>query len=222
MKLLSIANSKAIWLFSTLDLNPKGASMEGLMAAVQERYQFKVIPTIAQLVEFATNKTALRFAMGDFQLGDEKFGIALTYYADGLMVETRAGTTIADDCLADLLQWATNTYSTTDYKALKIRKIYASEVHVSFDQSLGMINPKLANFGAAMARKARWPQPTPHFEITSVAFGGDPGSKSQHPPFRIERDASAAFEDQRYYSAAPLQTSDHLEMLKQFEDALIW
>lgn len=219
MKLLSIANAKSIWLFPTSDLNPRGSSNEELLKAVQDRYKFKVMPTLAQLQEFNTKKQAIPFSMGEFEWSGGVASMAATYYADGLMVETRAGTAAADECLSDLLGWLETHHSMTSIKSLSIRKIYSSEVYVKLAKNLTTINPKLQRVVKLFAEKSRSVGSTP-FELTGITIGADPSFKSQHPSFKLERDVQVPFDDSRYFSFAPLSTDQHLTFLEEIEGIL--
>ncbi len=220
MKLLSISNAKAIWLFSTLDMNPRGHSIEGLLEAIQERYKFKIMPTLAQLHEFNTKKQAIPFSMGEFEWSGGVASMAITYYADGLMVETRARTAAADECLSDLLEWLESDHSMNGVKSLSIRKIYSSEVYVTMAKNLTTINPKLERLVKLFAEKSQWPGSATPFQLTGITIGADPSYKGQHPVFKLERDIQAPFDESRYYSTAPLSTEEHLEFLEEMERIL--
>jgi len=88
------------------------------------------------------------------------------------------------------------------------------------DRSLNFINPRLKDFGALFGSRVNWPTPISSVDVIGITFGADPSSKAQLPPFRLERDAQAAFDDARYFSAAPLTTEDHWKLLLQLEGAL--
>ena len=220
MKLLSIARSKAIWLFPTNDLNPKGAFNGDLLDSLRSRYNFQVVPTPAQLFEFDTKKQAVQLAMGSFKSTDGEVGVSLTYYTDGLIAETRGTTARADEFLADVLAWVHDEYGYAEPSSLKMRKVYSSELHVSLQDTLSLINPALDNIAGAYGTRAKWSGQSNRFEVTGISFGSDPASKAQVPPFRLERDINAPFDEQRYYSVAPLQTADHLQILGQVESLL--
>ena len=220
MKLLSISNAKSIWLFSTNDLNPRGMRIDGLLDGLRERYKFQIMPTPVQLHEFVTKREAVQLSMGAFDWSGGAAAIALTYYSDGLMVETRAGTQAGDEYLSDLLGWLKATYGMTDASLLPIRKIYASEMYVSMAKNLTMIHPKLKGFAENFGSKVFWPNPSLAFDVTGISFGADPISKAQHPPFKLERDIQAPFEHNRYFSSAPLPTDEHLTLLEQLESLL--
>jgi hypothetical protein len=221
MKLLSISNAKAIWLFPTVDLNPLGRHRAGLLEAVRDRYEFQQVPNADQLLLFATKKQALTFSLGHFNSAQGPVEVALSYYADGLIAETRAGSEVSEEFLADLLTWAHDSYGTTDFTTLKITKVFSSELYVSFENNLNSLNERLPQIAVAYGSKAQWPGESRRFQVTGLTFGVDPASKSQVPPLRIERDINAPFDNSRYYTVAPVPTPDHLALLRQFEDVLI-
>ena len=220
MRLMSILNTKAIWLFKTNDLNPRGAPNIKLVADLHARYQFQTMPTPAQIAEFLTKKTGVLFGLGTFAAKGGPASVSVTYYADGLMVETQSGTEVGDEFLADFLEWLRTTHATTDIATLTVRKIYSTELYFTMERNLTLANPKLQAFAEKFGRGAQWPDMELQFGVTGITFGPDPISKGQHPPFRLERDTTTPFSENRYFSAAPLQTEDHLAMIREFEDAL--
>lgn len=221
MKVLQVSNTKSIWLFSTNDLNPSGIAHDGLLEAVRDRYQFQVVPTNAQVLDAVNKKQPVQLGAGTFKSSHGLVGVSLTYFADGLMAETRNSTGVGDELLTDLLDWLNSTYQMTNHREMKVRRIYSNELYLTFDNNLSFVNPKLRGIAAKYGAKAEWPNSTNRLEVIGISFGADPSSKSQLPPFRIERDSNAAFEDARYFSIAPLQTEDHMELLRHMEDVLV-
>jgi hypothetical protein len=221
VKLLSISNAKAIWLFPTQDLNPKGIAVPELMSAVRDRYKFHTMPTPAQFHEFQTKKSGIPFSGGSFKSSDGLVEVSVTYFADGIMAESRAGTEVGDEFIADFLAWIKTDYSMIDPDTLKIRRIYTNEVYVEMNHPLALMNPKLNNIAERFADAASWP--IPHgVEVTGIAFGANPVATTNPPlpALKIERDANAPFENNRYFSVAPLQTQKHLVLLAEFEEAM--
>jgi hypothetical protein len=219
MRLLSISSSRAVWLFATNDLNPQGKHHPELMNAVRDRYKIEAMPTPAQILELQSKKQGLPIAVGSFDWSGGNAAIHATLFPDGITAETRAGTDAGDEFIADLVGWLHSEFGMTDSKDLTIRKIYNSEVYVHLSVALNAINPKLNKFADAVGHKASWPAPDLGFEVTGITISPNPAPRLQnpHPPFRLERDASAPFEDERYYSNGPLRTVDHLALLAKFE-----
>jgi hypothetical protein len=59
------------------------------------------------------------------------------------------------------------------------------------------------------------------YEPTSVLLGPDLTLTKLSPvQFSIERRAETPFFENTYFSNAPLRTADHLDVVKQFEEAL--
>ena len=89
------------------------------------------------------------------------------------------------------------------------------------DKSLNTLNPKLENFTKRLTSLIVGHGHHPiAFEISGITFWTDPSVINPPGPFRFERTIDIPFSENRYYSAAPLQTNVHLEMLTELESIL--
>ena len=100
------------------------------------------------------------------------------------------------------------------------RKFYLSELNVRFDQPLEKLNPKLAQFASKLSAMCKDVIAKP-FEAGGLSFLTDvTHSVYKVPPFAIERKVNAPFNENRFYTKAPLQTAQHIEMLTELETIL--
>lgn len=220
MKLLSIKTGRSIWLFKTQELNPRGALKLGALDALRTRYNFQGLPTAEQFLAFASKGESLLYSVGSFDWSGGTCTISLNIHQDGLVVDTRAGTEAADEFLADLLSWTHTEFKTTIVKSLAIKKAYLSELSISMPGPLSFMHPKLAKFSKNLSAAMVPSGKEISFDITRFAFAADPEINSKQVPFRFEREDGAPFQDGRFYSMAPLETSIHLKMLEQLEKAV--
>ncbi len=59
------------------------------------------------------------------------------------------------------------------------------------------------------------------FEVSGITVSFDPTqSKQLWTPLQVFRLSETPFSEKKYYSGAPLRTSDHIEVIEQFEDML--
>lgn len=94
------------------------------------------------------------------------------------------------------------------------RKIYLSEVIVRTDKDLG-------KFFAPLSSIAQQLNQMTGLSFEPFGFAIDTTMSTVRPsPFKFEREVQKTFSQNRYYSAAPLRTSDHLELLKKMEALL--
>jgi hypothetical protein len=93
------------------------------------------------------------------------------------------------------------------------KRLYASELIVECEKDLGGLFAPLAAVEESLSLlTGRVFQPT-GFTLSTDSQGvaGSP------LPFRFEREVNKSFDQRRYYSSAPLRTSDHEALLQQLE-----
>jgi hypothetical protein len=212
MKLQSIRVARSIWLVPFAHLNPRGRNLLSVVPAVVERYGFAKPPTLESLT---TVPLKIVFESGAFlNPAGVPIAVNLTLHDDGLVADTRSSTDDADLFLEDLLSWAAEKYQLPLYSELGVRKIYASEITVSFRKTLDVFNEKFSAFVDAI--KPGLPGQKDPMELVAVIFGSDPAAGRQQL-LRIEREVSIPFSENRYYSYAPIKTVEHLKLLESFE-----
>jgi len=218
MKLLSIANAQSAWLFPTSDINPRGKSLLPILEAVVKRYRFKCYP---QTVQDLSSENGFTFEGGIYEsTPDEKLGIRLRMYNDGLVANALSSTEDCDSFLHDLLTWVSDEFGFLPYKKVLRRKIYASELYIHLDSPLSLVNPAVTEFASLLSQhgydKGQFP-----FELSGLAFGKDPEKiQGRSTSFRLERADNVNFSENRYYCTSHFPTKTHLALLEKLERAL--
>ena len=214
MELLSVQRARSIWLFDTYDLNPRGKEIgAALIDWLKAAYHFTKAP---ENVNDLDDTKALYYAGGQFQAKKELISVELRVYNDGIVGDTRSSTEDTDSFLSDVLECAAKEFN-LPYKPSTIRrKLYVSELTVKTEGTLATINSKLAAFAGKLALTTGAKSSV---QLAGIAFWPDepnPGASV----FRFERKWGAEFSENRYYTRAPLQTAQHLEVLQELEDAI--
>jgi hypothetical protein len=222
MKLLSVKGARAIWLFPLADLNPRGKASErnGLLE-IGKRYQFATSPSPADLVMAREKNLPIRYMSGTF-LPPKKDAISidLQIYRDGIVADSRSSTADSTAFIEDLLTWACKEFGLLPHERVVKHKLAVSEVYVSTERSLSLINPKLAAFSKFLTSKTQ-AHAGAQFEVGSIGFWADQTEVPTKPVhFRFERAEGVSFAENRYYSIAPLDTDEHLELLDRLENLL--
>jgi hypothetical protein len=129
-----------------------------------------------------------------------------------------------DDGIAvsdDLLKWAANTYK-LDIKEIE-PVFYHSQVEVTFDGSFA----KLAGLQILGARVSDFLRQYgfkegPTYDLSGFSLHLDTvGYLGPVPtPFTLERRVGARFDENKFFSQAPLQTKDHERILGELESLL--
>lgn len=219
MDLLSVNLARSVWLFNIDELNPHGKNiLADLVDWLKETYHFEKGP---DSLDALNENKGLVLLNGEFQVRPEIFvQTNLTIFLDGIVAETRSSTSDTDAFVADALELATKEFSLTRRSDLIRQKLYVSELWMYCDRHLRELNPGLSQIAARIVDLIG-SENKPHYEPASMEFWSDPeGPQPARPPFIFQRKNQAFFKENRYWSRAPLQTHDHLEILNDLEKLL--
>lgn len=218
MRLLSIFLARSIWFCPLFDLNPKGKNLSPIIPLLIDRYKFKRVPSLTEIPDFSKG---VKFEEGEFKSSEgNEIALNFTVYNDGLVVDTRSSTKDSDAFLVELLTRLSKDFDFPHYEPIIRNRNYLSQIYISIDKSLELINPKLREVSKYLTDNL-----SPGFEIGSIIFLLDPAmiipaTLPNSTPFTIERAINIPFAENRYYSSSGLQTEKHLELLQKVEDIL--
>ncbi len=217
MKLLSVNQARSIWFIKLVDFT-RGRSLISMIPSIVNRYKFQIFPTKPEEFELGNG---VKFSLGSFQKDQQNMAIDLVIFSDGLVADTKSSTEDSDFFLNESLTWIAVEFGLVPYQEVLRSKVYLSELWVQTDKSLNSLNPKLESFAKRLTSLIVGHEHHPiSFETSGINFWTDPIIVNPPGAFRFERAEKAPFGEQRYYSAAPLQTDVHLEMLGEFENIL--
>jgi hypothetical protein len=214
MQLENALFGRAIRLLPISDLGRGRIYGVHLVRACEDRYGFWRGPR--EVEEFDLAK-GVAFLHGYFQ--DRIVIERLQVFNNGLMVEVNADTDECDAFLDDFLDWLRVDIGLDIIQEAALPRFYYSNVEVTCSFSLAEKLPKLARIGQEITKKLREYGQTavPDVELVSLGYGA-PG---EPPTFRFERKEGIPEERRIYFSAAPLRTKDHLQLLKELESILV-
>ena len=219
MKLLSVKTARCIWLLHISDLNPEGFNLREIIPSfLINTYNFRNLPSENKPPD--QNKS-LKFEYGEFRRNDNDIPILvnLTIHDDGLVADTLSSTLNSEKFLEDIDNRFAKLFNSPSPQTLVKEKLYLSEVYVSTDKDLNLINKKLKIISEYLSNSVE--QGDRDFQFGGMSFWANPEQKKHTPaPFRLERAIDASFRENRYYSIAPLQTDKHLELLEKLEKIL--
>ncbi len=217
MKLLSVNLARTILLGHMSDLNPRGASTYSILFPfLVETYKFKKLPS---LTEIPDPSKGIKFEHGDFNIGsDYPIVVNLTLYNDGVVADSGSSTNYTDAFLEDMYTKFSELFKIPPPKSIIRKRVYLSQLYISMDKSLEIVNPKIKLISQYLSETVE--EGNELFQLGGISFWPDQISKVPPAPFRFERTIGAAFSENRYYSAAPLPTDKHLELLDKLESIL--
>jgi len=216
MKLLSVNLARVIWLVPISDFNPKGISLYGIIPVIIEKYKFRQWPIPTEVVDLTKGVV---FKDGEFTAnGEYPISINFTIFSDGMLADTSSNTELSESFLRDLYDTLSETFQIPDYNMVVRKKLYLSQVYVSTDKSLGSLNASLDFIPQYLSNTVEGGGKD--FQVGGISFWPDQIDKFNPTPFTFERTANTPFSENRYYSAAPLQTDQHLELIDKLEEIL--
>jgi hypothetical protein len=222
VKVLSVNVARSVWLIRVPDLNPGGKYILPFLDAIKGKYGF-----LQHTKPSETDPTQAKpvvFRHGNFQnrSGEQK-EIALNIWQDGLVADTQSSTDDSDFFLGNLLDWLTEEFGLTPYRELAMSKLYTSELWVHTEKKLVTLNPELQRLVDRINSMVReFSDKNLVFEMGAIGIWNDRtlAPNNFFSPFRFERAEVAAFAENRYYSAAPVGTRDHIMLLDELEQIL--
>jgi hypothetical protein len=217
MTLVNVKLARAIWLVDSRDLNPHGIDMFPILDAIRSRYNFQVYPkTVEEANEY--DSKGIVFMNGSFAAtGSGRHTIIkATMYGDGIVVDSALSTDFSEAFMADALLFLSTQFGLTYRPDMVHTKLYMNEMIVRVEKELYGAFASLA----AVTEKLR--QITGHeFKPSGLIFGLDPAAPHSRPvAFKFEREVGKPFSQHRYFTSAPMRTSQHEELLRTLESLL--
>jgi len=202
-------------LTETAEFNPRNqVSVPDFVKAITERYGFVKFP--AKIEEFDLAK-GITFSYG--KTGSININEVVLYNA-GTVIETGSSTKDCEIVLSDLIQWVQELVGFKYTPVIEPRRFFLSELAISSPWNLDKLNRAFAELCSKVSVSVSAYAHQPFKFETSVSALPDLSNIKITPgAFRIDRLAGAPFEENKYYSMAPLPTEDHLEILAEFEKA---
>jgi hypothetical protein len=215
MKIAAINIARVMLLHPLEEIDPKGQlTTTMLVSALVERYGFSGYPQKLEEV-----KTSIELTEGRWR---DTTITKLTILGSGIMVDTRSST---DDSLAilnDMLAWGVQKLKLTYEPDPSHKRSYASQITFHSDVPLNALNSLLGDIAKRVGESVNRQLHTQlTFETVSVNVGYDVMSTKMDPPtFRLERRSGRPFDENCYFSQAPMTTQEHIALLEAYEAAV--
>lgn len=220
MKIVSYDQGRATLLFPLEEILPlQGLDVPDLMKKIAARYNFQTTPN--PITPRDPNTNGIKFAQGLFESSDTLINIQeLSIYNDGVLVQSNT-TENAQAIIDDLLHWLHSEFGFR-YFSSPIQTVYSSQVVVEFEKPLSKLIDAFSSIVAAISRQIG-PRITEPMDLARIDFELDRLKQTpltSLPRFIIERRPGTAFDQNRYYSGAPMSTTAHLQVLADIERTL--
>lgn len=219
MQLLAVALGRFVAFVELIEIDPRGhLHAPDFFAGVAKQFGFQKFPQ--KFEEYDTQK-GIELAHGKW---DKITLDKLMIFGGGLSVDTRYSTEESEKFLHELLKWAASAYDLQYRPEMIKRKGYVSQLVFTTEgpllNLLGDPVTKLSNRVTASLENAIGERI--HYEPTGLWIGFDQLTRKMTPAaFSIQRRTDAPFQENKYFSEAPLPTQTHLKLLQEFETDLL-
>lgn len=215
MKLLSVSLARSIWLGPMIDYNPRGLRLDSILHQfLIDTYKFRKIPALIDPVKPGDGR---KYQEGEFEVYGNLIIVDFVIYTDGVVVDSRSSTVHNELFLEDVFKGFSKYIKLPTPDEVIKEKLYLSQVYVTTDKNLEIINPKVKQISKYLNNHVT---DATDVQLGGLSFWSDQAIKRPPTPFTFERTLNTPFSDNRYYSAAPLQTDEHLELLDKLESIL--
>jgi len=221
MKVISYDSSRLTSLFPFEEVVPlAGANDREIVESIKAKYDFLTGPDLSKSEEIA--KSGYKFENGQFSFNSENFRIAnLGIYRDGIVINAQK-TDGSEAFLDDLIAFVREEFSFRDF-ITEPRRYFQSEIVVEFEHSLNDFIRSFEKIVSVISQplKRIYAIDIP-LGLARIDFDVDKTRLATTAPaaiqrFIIERRIGVAFEKERFYSAAPMRTPDHVSVLEEIE-----
>ncbi len=218
MKVLFVGLARALWLFEFNMFNPKGLSLQAAFDEIGKRYQFAKVPK--SVIDFDESK-GLPFKAGTFvNSKGTRLLVSFTIYLDGFVVDTASSTDNSTEFLVDVTGWLSRDFGFV--VPTGVRKAWVSQIDFECDAPFADLNPKLTKIMKFLDSHVKTPDgQSRKFDLNGLHLWTEDITKPGAPAVvKFERKYQTSFSDKHYFSQAPLQTQDHMDLLVELEQIL--
>jgi hypothetical protein len=214
MELISITQARVVALIQVQQWDPLGKALTlEALAKLGNRYIFTKTPTRLEEIDFQKGLELQEGRLGEIRID------RIIIYMNGIVIDTRSSTDDSEKVLEDIIALAHEAFGAVIRPA---RQTFASQLMFRSDMHLAALNPVLPKIANLLTQRTSADMKHPFtFEPTAVLFNVDTAQAKTPPPMlSIERRVDVPFDENTYFSQAPLPTAEHIEILKAFEAAL--
>jgi hypothetical protein len=219
MDLLKVHAANSLRFLAVVDEAKPARPLLPLIKALEDRYLFLQVPRTIADYNFENGVT---FLSGVFrgQSVIDKFQV----YARGIVCETKEETDLSDQFLDDLLDWAEADLKLEVPDRASMPRAYFSQIEIRSSTKFGAALKMFSGVGRSISNIVQSYRSSlvSSFELSSIKLNVDATAIKGPTPFEFifERRINTPYSENVYFSAAPLRTKDHLQILQELENEL--
>lgn len=215
MELVAITLARVVSLVQLQAWDPfgKATSLETLQGLI-DRYTFAKYPTTFDALDPQKGIELVEGRLGNIVI--HKIAI----YSNGLVIDTRSSTDDSETVLQDMVQLAHDAFGAN---IKPVQQNFVSQFIFRSNLRLSALNPVMGRLGDVLTKKVSTDMKQVfEFEPTAISIHTDLSNRKITPAmFSVERRVDVPFSEDTYFSNAPLRTSDHIEVVNDFEASLL-
>lgn len=191
-----------------------GVFIPDLVYGIKERYKFWEVPL--NLAEW-NQDTGARFAVGKF--GEHNIS-TLEIFANGIVAQAETDTSVLDDMIGDAMLWAHDSFGIDYVISQPIEKNFNSTVEVRattdfLNKFLALENTR--NLLSAMVKGYGFPVADYALNGITLLSEANPLNPIPTNKFVFERRIGSKYDENVFFSEAPVATKQHMELLQELE-----
>jgi len=218
MRLSAVLLARVIGFVEMNGLNPRGKIRLPVVAEmIVNRFGFAKFPQKAE--DFDETK-GVEFTEGNFEdIGVDK----LTIWFNGVGIDVRSSTDDAKVILDKSFEWLKSEVGLNYTPDMVKRWAYLSQVTFYSDADFNIIHPALRNVSRKVTEAVSRLQGAEFAFVPNWLGWGFDRTVRQFAisDFSIQRRADTPFSENKYFSQAPVSTSEHIKILEEFEADLL-
>lgn len=218
MELLAVVKSQAARFGNPQTADRKAIFLPDFMQKIAEEFRFVDVPKTSDDFNLSEG-TVLRY--GTFGGGIMN---TLKIYGNGMIIEGPVTTDVLDAALDKIEELLLTHFGARVVPHDTLTRMYVShlEVRPTVEALEGL--DLLAGVRERLAAAARsYGIATPGYSVTGFSIGADPeltATEAKAGRFLFERRANRRFDENVFFSDAPLPTAEHLALLNELETTL--
>lgn len=223
MKVVGHILGRLVLLFPREEIRPaRGVSTLDAFASIRERYNFLHMPDLTRPAA-ELEQQGYQFSDGTLICDGETFTInEFTIYSDGVSVSSYV-TDTAELFFENFMDWAMEEFDVRPFSR-EPTKIYRSQVTVCFSRPLSDALRGFDKFSELLSTMLdEYTGISSPVDLIRVGVGVDEAKTSgpRYAPFTLERRSQVSFEEEWYFSEAPLPSKVHLKLLEELNSAML-
>lgn len=188
---------------------------------IKERYGFIGVPTSIFELEVSDTQ-GLRFQHGKFVQDSRPVLIkSLEIYNNWVIATTESSTQDSDAFLSDMLAWLSGTdFTVVTYSYVAYFSQLEVMLEASFGSAVSFLSSSMTKLGTLLSAYNNIGSIDIKMSGFSLNYDTTKRPDANWGGFTIERRTGHSYDENVYFTQAPLQTNDHIALLTEIENAL--